>query len=57
MKCNQHDCNEDAAFLFTWPGKDQIGICQDHSGKLKGIAAAMGLHLQLIPIQPEAEED
>lgn len=54
MKCNQHDCNDEAEFLFTWPGKDQQGICGLHSIKLASIAGAMGLHLQLIPI-PEPE--
>lgn len=52
--CNQQDCGEQADFLFTWPGRDQDGICEFHSAKLRTVAHAMGLHLQLIPIPPGA---
>ena len=52
MKCNQKDCENDAAFRFTWPGNDEAGICHEHAPKLKGVAEAMGLHLQLIPLKP-----
>ena len=55
MKCNQQGpppCPEPAAFRFTWPGKDEQGICALHAPKLKDIANALGLHLQLIPIEP-----
>lgn len=50
MKCNQVDCENPAAFRFTWPGRDEAGICVQHEPKLRGISFAMGLHLQIIPI-------
>ena len=50
MKCNQKNCDEPAAFRFTWPGQDEAGICIDHVDKLQNIARAMGLHLQVIPL-------
>ena len=49
FSCNQEGCNETAAFLFTWPGKDMAGICEGHAPKLRAVIEAMGLHLQLIP--------
>lgn len=48
--CNQVGCGKPAAFLFTWPGDVQKGICQEHSERLKGVASAMGMFIQLIPI-------
>lgn len=50
MKCNQAGCEKLAAFLYTWPGKDQAGICEEHAPKARGIAEAMGLYLQMIPV-------
>ena len=44
------NCDEPAAFRFTWPGQDEAGICIDHVDKLQNIARAMGLHLQVIPL-------
>ena len=56
MLCNQSNCGIAAAFRFTWPGRDEAGICWGHAPKLKATADAMGMHLQLIPIQMTAEE-
>lgn len=50
MNCNQKDCGHTAAYRFTWPGQNEAGICEQHAGKLQGIAAAMGMPLQLIPL-------
>ena len=50
MGCNQKNCDQPAAFRFTWPGQDEAGICIDHVATLQNIAAAMGLHLQVIPL-------
>jgi hypothetical protein len=50
MKCNQDGCGDDAAFRFTWPGKDEAGICKAHAPKLMGVAEAMGMYVQLIPL-------
>jgi hypothetical protein len=55
LKCNQllttdgERCGKPAAFLYTWPGKDEDGVCADHAGQLRAVAAAIGLHLQLKP--------
>lgn len=43
-------CDKPANYRFTWPGKDESFICEDHVEKLKGIAVAIGLHLQIIPL-------
>lgn len=53
MKCNQSECDSDASFRFTWPGRDEEGICDDHIEKLRGVAHAMGLYLQVIPLDEE----
>lgn len=44
-------CGKAAAYRYTWPGRDESLICEEHSGKLRAVATAMGLHLQLIPVE------
>lgn len=51
MKCNQQNCDNEAKYRFTWPGRDEAGICVEHAPKLRGLANAMGMHLQLIQIE------
>lgn len=51
--CNQEACQNPAGYRFTWPGQDEAFICQDHVAWLKKIAAAMSLHLQVIPFGPD----
>lgn len=55
--CSQRDatngrgtCGRPAAYRYTWPGRDEDVICEEHSGQLRAVAVAMGLHLQLIPV-------
>jgi|GEM_PF-6729381 len=49
--CRQKsECDQDAAFRFTWPGKDESFICERHGRRMVEIAQAMGLHIQLIPL-------
>lgn len=48
--CNQHDCTNKGVFRFTWPGRDEQYICEQHVATLQNIAGAMGLHLQVIPL-------
>ena len=43
-------CGEHATLRYTWPGKDEAVICIECAEKLMGVANAIGLHLQLIPI-------
>ena len=50
MKCNQMNCDSDAAHKFTWPGEDEAGICKDHVDKLRSVANAMGMNIQIIPL-------
>ena len=53
---SEKECENKAAYRFTWPGNDESYICEDHSTKLKGVAAAIGLHLQLVPtLGPDIE--
>lgn len=49
-KCNQTECDEPAAYRYTWPEKDEAGICEKHVDWLKQIVLAMELHLQIIPL-------
>ena len=43
-------CGEHAAFRFTWPGKPESHVCVDHALQVMGVARAIGLPLQLIPV-------
>ena len=52
--CNQNGCDRPAAFRFTWPGKDEAGICLAHSVALENVASAMGFHIQLIPLDKDS---
>ena len=49
-------CDKPAVRRFTWPGQDESFICQDHLPKLLGIVAAMGMHLQLVPLPDDTTE-
>ena len=51
MKCSQKICEKEAAFLYTWPGRDEAGACLECAQKLRNLASAMGLYLQLKVIQ------
>ena len=41
-----------AQFRYTWPGEDESFICPIHAPQLQTLARVMGLHLQIIPLQP-----
>lgn len=51
-QCNQIDCGKPGAFTFTWPGRDEAAICEDHVGHVRGVAQAMGMHLEVKRIRP-----
>ena len=55
----EQTCSEPAAYRFTWPGHDESFVCEAHSRQLKGIAEAMGMHLQVVgvPITGTAEDE
>jgi hypothetical protein len=52
-RCDQKNCLKEGAYRFTWTGHDEACICEEHSLKLRDIAGAMGLHLQLIPLKED----
>jgi hypothetical protein len=45
-------CGEKAKYRYTWPGRNESFICEEHSHQLKAIAKAMCFPLQLIEIEP-----
>lgn len=61
MKCSQDGCTAPAIGRYTWPGRDEAGICADHRPKLVATADACGFHLQVVPVpvavDPEPESD
>lgn len=46
-------CGKDAVYRYTWPGRDESFICEQHSIALQNVAKAIGLYVQLIPVPPE----
>jgi hypothetical protein len=46
----ERQCDAPAAYRYTWPGHDEGFICEEHAPKLRAVAQAMGLYLQLIPV-------
>lgn len=53
FECQQADCQETAVVRYTWPGKDESVACEPHARKLLSVAAALGFHLQLIPLSKD----
>lgn len=53
MKCNQKNCENEAAFKFTWPGKDEAGICANCLPMVRNLANAIGMYLQIRPLTVE----
>lgn len=51
MKCGQLKCENHADYRYTWPGRDEAFICEAHVEKLRQVADAMGLYLQIIPLE------
>jgi len=46
-------CDNPARYRFTWPGKDEAVICDEHVDKLRSVASAIGLPLQIIPLSEQ----
>lgn len=42
-----------ASYRFTWPGRSEAFICGECEPKLRKVADAMGLSLQIIELYPE----
>jgi hypothetical protein len=53
--CNQNGCGLPPVARYTWPGKNEAGICGAHVVSLRNIAAAMGLPLQIIPLLDDGD--
>lgn len=49
------ECNQQAVLRYTWPGQDEAVICLEHAQQLEGVAKAIGLHLQLIPLSGDEQ--
>ncbi len=49
-------CVNPAGYRFTWPGNDESFICEDHVGRLREIAHAMSLSLQVIKLDDDQTE-
>jgi len=47
------ECPAPASFRYTWPGRDEAVACVVHANALLKIANAMGMHLRVIPLEPE----
>jgi hypothetical protein len=43
-----------ASYRFTWPGRPESFICGECEPKLRKVAQAMGLPLQIIDLHSEA---
>lgn len=51
--CNQTNCDNPASFRFTWPGRNEAGICATCAPKMQAVANFMGMHIQLIPLSED----
>lgn len=49
------NCQNPVAYRYTWPGKDEAYTCATHAHKLKSVANAIGLYVQLLPINENDE--
>jgi hypothetical protein len=46
-------CQGPALFRYTWPGRDEAFACLEHAAQLLGVAEAIGMHLQLTPLEAQ----
>lgn len=49
-KCAQSKCGADAAFRYTWAGRDESYTCATCAIKLANVANAIGYRVQMIPL-------
>jgi hypothetical protein len=47
-------CNLPAAYRYTWQGKDEEYVCEEHVEQLHKIAEIVGLHLELFAVYADA---
>jgi len=48
-------CQQQAAFRYTWPGRDERFICLEHARQLRNVATTVGLYVQLIPLSEDEQ--
>lgn len=48
--CCQATCSNVGAYRYTWPGRNEAVICLVCANKLRNVASAMGIYVQLIPL-------
>ena len=46
-------CDNPAKYKFTWPGRDESVICEEHVDKAKALANILGFYLQIIPLSEQ----
>ncbi len=49
-------CENQAVYRFTWPGNNESFICEAHAIWIRRVVKAMGMHLQLIPLEEDADK-
>lgn len=47
---DERECENPAAFRYTWPGRDESAICAICALKMAQVINAMGLYVQMIPL-------
>lgn len=47
---SQETCQNSTTYRYTWPGRDESFICEEHARRYRAVADAMGLYLQLVSI-------
>lgn len=52
-RCGQYGCRNKGAYRYTWPGQDEALVCEAHVRKLRTVAGALGMHLQLIRVRED----
>ena len=50
---NKPLCNKPAVYRYTWPGRNEAFICEQHAQGIRVISNAMGFYVQLIEVEPE----
>lgn len=53
LKCGTTICEALPTHRFTWPGSDEQLACAACAARARGVANAMGLHLQVLPLELE----
>jgi hypothetical protein len=56
-ECGQKGCTNVGAYSFTWPGNDEALVCEQHVGKVRAIAEALALRLQVIPLRATQQQE